>query len=80
MAQRCCSKPELRKWYGHDPVKWEQFCERYWAELRQKKDVINVLKEKSKEGTVTVVYAARDEEHNSAVALKRFIERGDKKV
>lgn len=72
--------PELRKWYGHDPVKWEQFCERYWAELRQKKDVINVLKEKSKEGTVTVVYAARDEEHNSAVALKRFIERGDKKV
>jgi len=72
--------PELRKWYGHDPVKWEQFCERYWAELRQKKDVINVLKEKSKEGTVTFVYAARDEEHNSAVALKRFIERGEKTV
>jgi uncharacterized protein YeaO (DUF488 family) len=66
---------ELRKWYGHDPAKWTQFCERYWAELKQKKELVNVLRQKSEEGTVTLVYAARDEHQNSAVALKRFVER-----
>jgi uncharacterized protein YeaO (DUF488 family) len=65
---------ELRKWFGHDPAKWEQFCERYAAELEQKKDAINLLKQKSKEGTITLVYAARDEKHNSAVALKELLE------
>jgi uncharacterized protein YeaO (DUF488 family) len=72
--------PELRKWFGHDPAKWEQFCQRYWVELRQKKDLVSVLKQKSKEGAVTFVYAARDEQHNSAVALKMFLELGDKAV
>ena len=41
---------ELRKWFGHDPAKWEQFCERYAAELKQKKDAVNLLKQKCKEG------------------------------
>lgn len=66
---------ELRKWFGHDPAKWEQFRERYWAELEQKRDLIDLLKQRSKEGTITLVYAARDEEHNDAVALKMFLER-----
>ena len=66
---------ELRKWYGHDPAKWEQFCERYWAELTQQDEGIRTLQQKSEAGTVTLVYAARDEHRNSAVALKRFIER-----
>ena len=66
---------ELRKWYGHDPAKWEQFCERYWAELTQQEELVRTLQQKSEEGTVTLVYAARDEHRNSAVALKRFIER-----
>jgi uncharacterized protein YeaO (DUF488 family) len=65
----------LRKWYGHDPAKWTQFCERYWAELKQKNELVNVLRQKSEDGTVTLVYAARDEHQNSAVALKRFVER-----
>jgi uncharacterized protein YeaO (DUF488 family) len=65
----------LRKWYGHDPAKWTQFCERYWTELKQKNEVVNILRQKSEEGTVTLVYAARDEHRNSAVALKSFIER-----
>ena len=47
---------ELRKWFGHDPAKWEQFCERYADELKQKKDAVNLLKQKCKEGTITLVY------------------------
>src|SRR6185503_19079774 len=54
---------ELRKWFGHDPVKWKEFQVRYRKELRQKKDVLKLLKQKSEERTVTLVYGARDEQH-----------------
>jgi uncharacterized protein YeaO (DUF488 family) len=66
--------PELRKWFGHDPARWEQFQKRYWKELEEKEEAVQVLKQKCKQGTVTLVYAARDEEHNSALVLKRFLE------
>ncbi len=66
----------LRKWYGHDPSRWEEFRKRYWAELEDKDDLIALLRQKIKEGPVTFVYAAKDEEHNSAVALKAYLERG----
>ena len=65
---------ELRKWFGHDPAKWEQFCKRYRVELEQRKEAVNLLKQKSEEGTITLVYAARDEKHNSAIALKELLE------
>jgi len=65
---------ELRQWFGHDPAKWERFEERYWKELEEKEDAVRLLKQKGKQGTVTLVYAARDEEHNGALALKRFLE------
>ena len=64
---------ELRKWFCHDPAKWEDFCKRYGVELEQRKDAVNLLKQKSKVGTITLVYAARDEKHNSAVALKEIL-------
>ena len=66
---------ELRKWFGHDPAKWKQFQLRYQKELREKKDAIQLLKQKSKEHTVTLVYGARDEEHNEALVLKSVVER-----
>ena len=66
--------PELRKWFGHDPARWEQFQERYRRELRKQKDAVQLLKQKGKQGSVTLVYAARDEEHNGALALKRFLQ------
>ncbi|HVK18823.1 MAG TPA: DUF488 domain-containing protein [Fimbriiglobus sp.] len=66
---------ELRKWYGHDPAKWKEFQSRYQAELRENKVAVEQLKQKGEEGTVTLVYAARDEEHNSAVVLKKYLER-----
>ena len=68
--------PELRKRFGHDPSKWPEFQKEYRAELRGKKKAFEELRSKGKDGTVTLVYAARDVEHNSALALKRFLERG----
>jgi len=65
---------ELRKWFGHDPAKWEQFERRYWKELQGHKEAVDLLRQKARQGTVTLMYAARDEEHNGAVALKRFLE------
>jgi uncharacterized protein YeaO (DUF488 family) len=67
---------ELRKWYVHDPKKWPEFRKRYWAELKHAGKAIKFLKEKRKEGPVTLVFAAADAERNSAVALKAYLERG----
>ncbi len=66
--------PELRKWYSHDVGKWNEFQKRYRAELAKQHDTLQPIKEKQKEGTVTFVYAARDDEHNSALVLRQFIE------
>jgi uncharacterized protein YeaO (DUF488 family) len=65
---------ELRKWFGHDPAKWRKFEERYRKELRTKGDAFRLLQQKCKEQTVTLVYAARDEEHNEALVLKDMLE------
>jgi len=65
---------ELRKWFGHDPARWKQFQVRYRKELREKKDALWLLKRKSNAHTVTLVYAARDEQHNEALVLKRVLE------
>jgi uncharacterized protein YeaO (DUF488 family) len=66
--------PELRKWYAHDAAKWAEFQERYRAELSENEDLVEELREKCRSGTVTFVYAARDEERNSALILKEFLE------
>ena len=65
---------ELRKWFGHDPAKWKEFQVRYRKELRQKKDALMLLKQKSEDRTVTLVYGARDEQHNEAVVLRKIVE------
>lgn len=64
---------ELRKWFSHDLAKWGEFRKRYRAELEGKGDVLVLLKHRATEGTVTFVYAAHDEQHNSAVVLKDFL-------
>ena len=66
--------PELRKWFAHDPAKWEEFRRRYEKELEKKTNEIHLLPNKSREGTVTLVYAAHDQEHNSALILKQHLE------
>ncbi|MGA2255410.1 MAG: DUF488 domain-containing protein [Thermoguttaceae bacterium] len=65
---------ELRKWFGHDPVKWKQFQARYRKELGAKKDALALLKQKCEEHTVTLLYGSRDEEHNEALVLKSVLE------
>ena len=69
---------ELRQWYGHDPARWPQFCKRYWAELKDQGDLLALLKYIAVDRVVTFVYAASDEERNSAVALKALLERDDR--
>ena len=64
---------ELRKWFGHDPEKWRSFRRRYETELRHNDDLIKLLKQKAREGTVTLVYGARDQKHNEALVLKQFL-------
>jgi len=66
---------ELREWFGHDPEKWNGFKERYWKELGKKQDVVSKLAKEIGEKHVTFVFAAKDEEHNNAVALREYIER-----
>jgi uncharacterized protein YeaO (DUF488 family) len=65
---------DLRKWFGHDPEKWNEFRKRYWSELEQKGDLLVLLKHRTIEGAVAFVYAASDAKHNSALALKEFLE------
>jgi uncharacterized protein YeaO (DUF488 family) len=52
---------ELRRWFGHDPNKWDEFRRRYKKELKENNDLIKLLKRKAKAGTITLTYAARDE-------------------
>ena len=65
---------ELRKWFAHDPRRWEQFCARYANELYAKVDKVALLKAHSKAQTVTLLYGAKDTAHNNAVALKRYFD------
>lgn len=64
---------QLRKWYGHEPGKWPEFKQRYFAELEDKQDLVGELLERAEEGTVTLLFAAKDEAHNNAVALKHYL-------
>ena len=65
--------PELRKWFAHDPAKWTKFQENYRAELESNPESWQPLLEAAKQGDVTLLYSARDTEHNSAVLLKSFL-------
>lgn len=65
---------ELRQWYGHDPDRWPQFRKRYSAELKEQADWLALLAHVAGREKVTFVYAASDEERNSAVVLKEYLE------
>ena len=65
----------LRRWFGHDPAKWQEFRRRYAAELAARDDAVAHLRALARRGRVTLVYGARDTAHNNAVALKDYLER-----
>ena len=64
---------ELRKWFGHDPARWQEFGERYAAEVRQHHEAYDQLRELARKGPVTLVYSAHDEIHNDAVVLRNLV-------
>jgi uncharacterized protein YeaO (DUF488 family) len=64
---------ELRKWFGHDPSRWAEFQRRYRAELHQHRDTLDRVRELAKRKTITLVYSARDEQHNDAVVLRSVL-------
>ena len=66
--------PALRRWFAHDPAKWQEFQQRYRAELKANPDAWKPILEAAKAGDVTLLYSARDTEHNSALLLKTFLE------
>lgn len=65
---------ELRKWFGHDPDKWKEFQNRYTKELEKNWQPLQILKDHVKKGAVTLLYAAKDENHNEALVIKAFVE------
>ena len=64
---------ELRKWFGHDPERWNEFQARYRAELKQNPEQVSLLKQEATKGMVTLLYGAKDEEHNEAVILQKLL-------
>lgn len=70
---------ELRRFFAHDPARWEEFRKRYRRELSRPEvaPLLEELRQKAQRGTVTLLYAARDEERNNAVVLKEFLEEGE---
>ena len=66
---------ELRQWFNHDPAKWNEFRKRYRAELRAHQAALTPLITAARRGNVTLLYSARDQEHNNAVVLKDYVEK-----
>jgi uncharacterized protein YeaO (DUF488 family) len=65
---------ELREWFGHDPAKWSEFQARYKSELAANTTVVDQLRETIGVGPATLVFAAKDADHNQALVLKAYLE------
>lgn len=66
---------ELRKWFAHDPAKWAEFKTRYRAELKQNPDQVALLKQAAAKDPATLLYGAKDQEHNEAIVLQELLNR-----
>ena len=64
---------ELRKWFGHEADKWTGFQKRYGAELKNNNEQLSLLRKEAAKGPITLLYAARDEEHNEAIILQGLL-------
>lgn len=65
----------LRKWFGHDPAKWDEFRQRYFRELEERTEAVDAILARCRAGPVTLVFGAKDAAHSNAAALKEFLER-----
>ncbi len=66
---------ELRKWFNHDPEKWNEFIKKYKQEPHEDNKQVVILKEYMKQGVVTLIYGAKDEVHNEALVIKELLSR-----
>lgn len=66
---------ELRKWFGHDPGRWSEFQKRYIAELRPHRDELRALANRAKRKSITLLFGAKDLEHNNAIVLRNALKR-----
>jgi uncharacterized protein YeaO (DUF488 family) len=64
---------DLRKWFAHDPAKWTEFQTRYKEELKQHNEQLALLRQQAAKGPVTLIFGARDQEHNEAVVLQKLL-------
>ncbi|MGC2571319.1 MAG: DUF488 family protein [Candidatus Nitrosopolaris sp.] len=69
----------LRKWFGHDDQKWNEFKRRYFKELDKNVDSVKQILDKVNEGSITLLYGSKEEKFNNAVALKEYLEEKIKK-
>jgi uncharacterized protein YeaO (DUF488 family) len=67
---------ELRQWFGHEPARFQEFRRRYIAELRDERPRLTALRRRARAGKLTLVYSARDTDHNDAVVLAEILSRG----
>lgn len=65
----------LRKWFAHDPKRWQEFKKKYQRELLPKKDFLKEIQNKASRQKITLIYAARDTQYNNAVVLKEYLEK-----
>ena len=72
-AKDLAPSTELRKWFGHDPARWEEFRRRYSEELSKHREEIARLRDLARKGRITLVYAAHDDAHNDAVMLREIL-------
>jgi uncharacterized protein YeaO (DUF488 family) len=72
-ARELAPSGELRRWFGHEPAKFEEFRRRYRAELAEHEEKLRELRRRGRRGVLTLVYAARDTEHNDAVVLAELL-------
>lgn len=72
-ARELAPSTELRQWFGHDPARWQEFRQRYAAELQSHADLLESLRTLARKGPITLVYGAHDEAHNNAVAMRGFL-------
>ncbi len=64
---------KLRKWFSHDPMKYEEFKKRYAKELVDKSKILERIRSEAKKGTVTILFSAKDTEHNNATVLRELL-------
>jgi len=72
-AKELAPSAELRKWFGHDPARWPEFQRRYAEELARHAEQVEQLRALARKGPLTLVFGARDAEHNDAVVLRRIL-------